>query len=107
MIPESSEIQYRVDIYTCDRWRGGTDANIYFQLTGERGNTGLLRKNSITYRGTTDTEYFTHKDLGKIYKVTLITAGTDQWCVGNVKIYHDVRGDDGLYRQCCKTAYEN
>jgi len=34
-------IKYQVDVYTGDVWGGGTDANIYITLYGDRGDTGV------------------------------------------------------------------
>lgn len=34
-------IKYQVDVYTGDIWGGGTDANVYITLYGDRGDTGV------------------------------------------------------------------
>ena len=34
-------IKYQVDVYTGDIWGGGTDANVYITIYGDRGDTGV------------------------------------------------------------------
>jgi len=34
---------YEVEVYTGSEFNGGTDANVYLQLFGERGDTGKRR----------------------------------------------------------------
>ena len=34
-------IKYQVDVFTGDIWGGGTDANIYITIYGDRGDTGV------------------------------------------------------------------
>ena len=36
-----SVIKYQVDVYTGDIWGGGTDANVYITIYGDRGDTGV------------------------------------------------------------------
>ena len=33
--------QYEVHVFTGDVWNGGTDANVYLTLYGEKGDTGV------------------------------------------------------------------
>ena len=41
IFPLFSVIKYQVDVFTGDIWGGGTDANIYITIYGDRGDTGV------------------------------------------------------------------
>ena len=34
-------IKYQVDVLSGDRWGGGTEANVYITIYGDRGDTGV------------------------------------------------------------------
>ncbi|KAJ8306143.1 hypothetical protein KUTeg_016688 [Tegillarca granosa] len=68
-------LQYHVDVYTSNEPNAGTDANVYVQIFGERGDTGrrrLLSSQSNTRKfeqGAIDQFEIEAVDLGKLEKV--------------------------------------
>ena len=57
-----SVIKYQVDVYTGDIWGGGTDANVYITIYGDRGDTGVRQLYAET-KGV----YFKQGQVNKLY----------------------------------------
>ncbi|XP_060083246.1 lipoxygenase homology domain-containing protein 1-like [Ylistrum balloti] len=66
---------YSIEVHTGDKFQGGTDANVFMELFGERGNTGRRRllkaKNNANKfeQGARDLFEIEAVDLGKLTKV--------------------------------------
>ncbi|XP_023264384.1 lipoxygenase homology domain-containing protein 1 [Seriola lalandi dorsalis] len=79
-------INYEVTVITGDMRAGGTNANVFCQIYGDKGKTEVLalksRSNNFE-RGTTEIFKIEAQDVGKIYKI---------------RIYHDGKGiGDGWF----------
>lgn len=80
---------YTVEIYTADKWLAGTDSDVYIELIGENGRTGinLLDNDGNDFEADTWGWYqFSERDVGEIKQIRLKLDGSDAWCVGSVKI---------------------
>ena len=78
---------YKVHVFTGDKWRGGTDANVYLCIYGEKGDTGKRQlKQSSTNRNKFERNQedifdIECADLGRLNKILIGHDNANFGCV--------------------------
>lgn len=103
---DSAMVNYRVLVTTGDKRGGGTDANVFIIVYGERGDTGERKlQKSLTHtnkfeRGHTDEFELEAVNLGKLSKVKIwhdnqgLRSG---WYLDNVQVVDGATGEEFMF----------
>jgi len=94
-------VQYRVTLATSSTWHSGTDDDIYIELVGKTGTSGMkvLRKGNKT--GVDQTTTITATYHGPLEKVWLFKGGNDGWKASGsrpMKIQYNAEGRQFLHQ---------